>query len=140
MSERKINIAEVAEVSVDSKGVVRVHRVDVAVDCGPVVNPDPLEAQIQGAVALGLSTTLFEEIQFANGGVASANFDDYRLIRMSENPEVNVHIVKSDDEIGGIGEPGIMPLAPAVANAVFDATGVRLREIPFKPERVLAAL
>jgi isoquinoline 1-oxidoreductase beta subunit len=132
------NIAEVAEVSVDSKGVVRVHRVDVAVDCGPVVNPDPLEAQIQGAVAIGVSTTLFEEIQFADGGVASANFDDYRLIRMSENPEVNVHIVKSDDEIGGIGEPGIMPLAPAVANAVFNATGKRVRRLPLTPERVLA--
>ncbi len=64
--------------------VIQVHRVDVAVDCGPVVNPDPLEAQIQGAVTLGVSTTLFEEVQFANGGVASANFDDYRIVRMSE--------------------------------------------------------
>jgi isoquinoline 1-oxidoreductase beta subunit len=133
-------IAEVAEVSVDPKsGVIRVHRVDVAVDCGPVVNPDPLEAQIQGAVALGVSTTLFEEVQFANGGVASANFDDYYILRMSDNPEVNVHIVKSDEEIGGIGEPGIMPLAPAVANAVFNATGKRIRRLPLTPERVLAA-
>ena len=133
------NIAEVAEVSVDPKsGVIRVHRVDVAVDCGPVVNPDPLEAQIQGAVALGVSTTLFEEVQFADGGVASANFDDYHILRMSENPEVNVHIVKSDEEIGGIGEPGIMPLAPAVANAVFNATGKRIRRLPLTPERVLA--
>lgn len=74
-------IAQVAEVSVDPKiGAIRVHRVDVAVDCGPVVNPDPLEAQIQGAVALGVSTTLFEEVQFANGGVASANFDDYHIL------------------------------------------------------------
>jgi len=134
-------IAEVAEVSVDAKsGRIQVHRVDVAVDCGPVVNPDPLEAQIQGAVALGVSTTLFEEVQFANGGVASANFDDYRIIRMSENPEVNVHIVESNDDIGGIGEPGIMPLAPAVANAAFNATGGRLRRMPFTPERVLAAI
>jgi isoquinoline 1-oxidoreductase beta subunit len=134
-------IAEVAEVSVDAKsGRIQVHRIDVAVDCGPVVNPDPLEAQIQGAVALGVSTTLFEEVQFANGGVASANFDDYRILRMSENPEVNVHIVESNDDIGGIGEPGIMPLAPAVANAVFNATGGRLRRMPFTPERVLAAI
>lgn len=134
-------IAEVAEVSVDPKsGAVRVHRVDVAVDCGPVVNPDPLEAQIQGAVALGVSTTLFEEVQFANGGVASANFDDYRILRMSENPEVHVHIVKSNEDIGGIGEPGIMPLAPAVANAVFNATGARVRRMPLTPERVLAAI
>ena len=133
-------IAQVAEVSVDPKtGYVQVHRVDVAVDCGPVVNPDPLEAQIQGAVALGVSTTLFEEVQFANGGVSSANFDDYRILRMSENPEVNVHVIKSDEEIGGIGEPGIMPLAPAVANAVFNATGKRIRRLPLTPERVLAA-
>ncbi len=134
-------IAEVAEVSVDPKsGAIQVHRVDVAVDCGPVVNPDPLEAQIQGAVALGVSTALFEEVQFANGGVSSGNFDVYRILRMSENPEVNVHIVKSDEEIGGIGEPGIMPLAPAVANAVFNASGGRLRRMPFTPERVLAAI
>jgi isoquinoline 1-oxidoreductase beta subunit len=135
------SIAEVAEVSVDPKsGAVRVHRVDVAVDCGPVVNPDPLEAQIQGAVALGVSTALFEEVQFANGGVESANFDDYRILRMSENPEVHVHIVKSDEDIGGIGEPGIMPLAPAVANAVFNATGARVRRMPLTSESVLAAI
>jgi isoquinoline 1-oxidoreductase beta subunit len=134
-------IAEVAEVSVDAKsGAVRVHRVDVAVDPGPVVNPDAVEAQIQGAVALGVSTVLFEEVQFANGGVASANFDDYRILRMSENPEVHVHMVKSDADIGGIGEPGIMPLAPAVANAVFNATGARVRRMPLTPERVLAAI
>jgi isoquinoline 1-oxidoreductase beta subunit len=134
-------IAEVAEVSVDAKsGIIQVHRVDVVVDCGPVVNPDPLEAQIQGAVTLGVSTTLFEEVQFADGGVASANFDEYRIARMGETPDVHVHIVKSNDDIGGIGEPGIMPLAPAVANAVFNATGGRLRRMPFTPERVLAAI
>jgi isoquinoline 1-oxidoreductase beta subunit len=134
-------IAEVVEVSVDKKtGVVRIHRVDAAVDCGPVVNPGPAEAQIQGAVAMGVSTTLFEEVQFANGGVASANFDDYRLIRMSENPEVHVHFIKSNDAIGGIGEPGLMPLSPAVANAVFNATGARVRRMPLTPERVLAAI
>jgi isoquinoline 1-oxidoreductase beta subunit len=135
------NIAQVAEVSVDEKtGIIQVHRVDVAVDCGPVVNPDPLEAQIQGAVVLGVSTALFEEVQFADGGVASANFDDYRIATMSDAPDVNVHIVKSNEDIGGIGEPGIMPLAPAVANAVFNATGGRLRRMPFTPERVLAAI
>jgi isoquinoline 1-oxidoreductase beta subunit len=136
-------IAEVAEVSVDAEsGAIRVHRVDVAVDCGPVVNPDPLEAQIQGAVALGVSTTLFEEVLFDKGGVASANFDDYRILRMSENPEVHVHIVNNNnaEDIGGIGEPGIMPLAPAVANAVFDAIGARVRRMPLTPERVMAAI
>jgi CO/xanthine dehydrogenase Mo-binding subunit len=134
-------IAEVVEVSVDEKtGKVRVHRVDVAVDCGPVVNPDPLKAQIEGAVTLGTSTALFEEVEFADGGVASANFDDYRLITMSDTPHVNVNIVESDEEIGGIGEPGIIPLAAAVANAVYDAVGVRFRHLPLTPERVMAAM
>lgn len=134
-------IAEVAEVSVDEKtGVVKVLRVDAAVDCGPVVNPDPLEAQIQGAVVLGVSTTLYEEVEFADGGPSTGNFDQYTIATMKDTPDVRVHIIKSKEEIGGIGEPGIMPLAPAVANAVFSATGARLRRIPLTPGRVLAAL
>lgn len=134
-------IAEVAEVSVDEKdGTVKVHQVDVTVDCGPVVNPDPLKAQIEGAVTLALSTTLKEEVMFANGGVASENFEDYEILRMSEVPEINVHIIKSTEDIGGIGEPGVMPLAPSVANAVFNATGARLRRLPLTPQRVLSAM
>ena len=128
------SIAEVAEVSVEGDGTVRVHRVDAAVDCGPVVNPDALVAQIEGAVTLALSTALYEEVQFANGGVSSENFGDYRIIRMSEVPEINVHMVKTDAAapLGGIGEPGVTPLAPAVANAIFNATGKRLRRMPLK--------
>ena len=89
---------------------------------------------------MGLSTTFKERIEFADGGVKSANFDDYKLIRMSETPEIEVHIVKSTEAIGGIGEPGVTPTAPAVANAVFDATGARIRRIPMTPEIVLAAI
>ncbi|MFC1863982.1 molybdopterin cofactor-binding domain-containing protein, partial [Thermodesulfobacteriota bacterium] len=134
-------IAEVAEVSVDDKdGTVKVHRVDATVDCGPVINPDPLKAQIEGAVTMALSTTLKEEVMFANGGVASENFEDYEILRMSEVPEINVHIIKSTEDIGGIGEPGVMPLAPAVANAVFNATGTRIRRLPLTPQRVLSAM
>jgi isoquinoline 1-oxidoreductase beta subunit len=127
-------IAEVAEVSVDKDGKVKVHRVDVAVDCGPVVNPDALVAQIEGAVTLALSTVLHEEVQFSKGGVSSENFGDYHIIRMSEVPDIHVHMVKNNnvEEIGGIGEPGVTPLAPAVANAVFSLTGKRLRRIPLK--------
>ncbi len=77
---------------------------------------------------------------FSNGGVKSENFDDYKIIRMSEIPEIEVHIVKSTEPIGGIGEPGVPPLAPAVANAVFNATGARVRRIPLTPQRVLAAI
>jgi len=133
--------AQVAECSVDSKtGRIKVHRIVVAVDCGPVVNPDPLVAQIEGGVIMSLGTALKEEVKFANGGVKSANFDDYNIMRMSEVPEIQVHIVKSTEKIGGIGEVGVPPAAPALANALFKATGVRIRRIPLTPSIVLEAL
>jgi isoquinoline 1-oxidoreductase beta subunit len=134
-------VAQVADVSVNDKdGTVKVDRIVSAVDCGPVVNPDTVKAQIEGAVIEGLSSTLKEEIKFSNGGVKTANFDDYKIIRMSEIPEIEVHIVKSKEAIGGIGEPGVTPTAPAVANAVFNATGARIRRLPLTPQTVLAAI
>jgi isoquinoline 1-oxidoreductase beta subunit len=133
--------AHVAEVTVNEKdGTFRVHRIVVAVDCGPAVAPFNIKTQIEGAVTMALSTVLREEVKFANGGVSSANFDDYNPIRLSEVPDVEVHIIKSNEAIGGIGEPGVPPTAPAVANAVFNATGARVRRIPLTPERVLAAI
>jgi len=126
---------------VDEKnGTVKVDRIVAAVDCGPVVNPDPLIAQIEGAIVMGLSTIFKEKIEFANGGVKSANFDDYKLIRINDIPEIEVHMIKSKEQIGGIGEPGVTPTAPAVANAVFDATGARIRRIPMTPSIVLEAI
>jgi len=134
-------VAQVADLSVDKNtGKIKVHKVVAAVDCGPVVNPGPLVEQIEGGVILALSTALKEEVKFAKGGVATSNFHDYPIIRMSEVPEIEVHMVKSTDKIGGIGEPGVPPLAPAVANAVFNATGARIRRIPLTPEIVLAAI
>ena len=134
-------VAQVVDLSVDEKtGKIKVHKVVVAVDCGPVINPGPLVEQIEGGVIIALSTALKEEVKFAKGGVATSNFDDYHIIRMSEVPEIEVHMVKSTDKIGGIGEPGVPPLAPAVANAFFNATGVRIRRIPLTPEIVLAAI
>ncbi|HUL21435.1 MAG TPA: xanthine dehydrogenase family protein molybdopterin-binding subunit [Thermodesulfobacteriota bacterium] len=134
-------VAQVAEVSVNQgNGAVKVDRIVAAVDCGPVVNPDTIKAQIEGAVIEALSTTLKEEIMFSNGGVKSNNLDDYKIIRMSEIPEIEVHIIKSNEPIGGIGEPGVPPTAPAVANAVFNATGARIRRIPLTPQTVLAAI
>ncbi len=121
-------------------GKIKVHKVTAAVDCGPVVNPGPIAEQIEGGIVLALSTALKEEVKFANGGVASSNFDDYDMIRMSEVPEIEVHVVKSTDRLGGIGELGVPPLAPAFANAVFNATGVRFRRIPNTPDRVVAAM
>ena len=135
------DVAMVAEVSVNEKdGHVKVNRVVVAVDCGLAVNPDTVEAQIQGGVINALSTALKEEVRFANGGVKSANFDDYGILRMSEVPEIVVHIVKNNEKMGGIGEPGVPPTAPAVANAFFNATGVRIRRIPLTSKVVLEAL
>jgi len=134
-------VAEVAEVSVNRQtGAIQVHRVVCAVDCGPVVNPDTVDAQMAGALTMGLSAALKEKLQFANGGVQSNNFLDYPILRMSEAPDVEVYLVESDDQIGGAGEPSLAPIAPAVANAVFAATGVRIRTLPMTPARVLEAL
>jgi isoquinoline 1-oxidoreductase beta subunit len=110
------------------------------VDCGPVVNPAIVSAQMMGGLIMGQSAAMKEKIEFANGGVKSENFSDYELLPMSEAPDVDVHIVKSDAKLGGIGEPGTPPAAPAIANAVFAATGARIRQLPMKPETVLAAM
>jgi isoquinoline 1-oxidoreductase beta subunit len=134
-------VAQVAEVSVNDKtGALKVHRVVAAVDCGTAVNPDTTTAQIEGSIVIALSTVFKEEVRFANGGVKSANFDDYPVIRMSQVPEIEVHIVNTGEKLGGIGEPGVPPTAPAVANAVFKASGARVRRIPLTPDRILAAL
>jgi isoquinoline 1-oxidoreductase subunit beta len=135
------DVAAVAEVSVNEKdGQVKVNRVVVAVDCGLAVNPLNVEGQIQGGVINALSTALKEEVRFANGGVKSSNFEDYDVLRMSEVPDIEVHLVKGNDKMGGIGEPGVPPTAPAVANAFFSATGVRIRRIPLTSKVVLEAL
>jgi isoquinoline 1-oxidoreductase beta subunit len=135
------NVAAVADISVNDKdGKIKVHKITVAIDCGPVVNPDTVVAQVEGCAVMGCSTALKERIEFANGGVKSANFDDYKLLRMSEVPDIEVHIIKSTEKIGGVGEPPVTPIAPAIANAFFNLTGVRIRRLPLNPETVLAAI
>jgi isoquinoline 1-oxidoreductase subunit beta len=125
-------IAQVAEVSVESENRIRVHRVTCAVDCGFAVNPIGVEAQIQSAVAFGLGAVLHSAITFKEGRVQQGNFDDYQVLRMDEMPKVDVHIIKSRAKMGGIGEPGTAPIAPAVANAVFALTKRRLRSLPLQ--------
>ena len=132
-------VAQVAEVSVDEKtGTIKVHRVVCAVDCGDVINPAIITAQMEGGITMGLSAALKEGIELESGGVASSNFHNYELLRMHEAPDIEVHIIRSKEKLGGIGEPGVPPIAPAVANAVFNATGIRLRRLPMKPETVKA--
>jgi len=123
-------VAEVAEVSVGSDGAPRVHRVVCAVDCGPVVNPDIVEAQMQSAIVYGLTAALWGEITIDKGRVQQSNFHDYRMLRLAEMPAVEVHIVPSSDAQGGVGEPGTPPIAPAVCNALFVLTGKRIRKLP----------
>jgi isoquinoline 1-oxidoreductase beta subunit len=133
-------VAEVAEVSVEPNGQVRVHRVVCAVDCGTVVNPGIIEAQIEGGILYGLSAALSGEITFARGRCQQSNFHDAPLLRFSEAPAIEVHILKNDRPPTGIGEPSVPPIAPAVANAVSAAIGHRIRELPLTPVRVAAAM
>jgi isoquinoline 1-oxidoreductase beta subunit len=110
-----------------------VHRVVCAIDCGIAVNPDLIAAQMEGAIAFGLSAALREEITIEHGRVVQANFKDYPILTFPEMPEVEVHIVPRQDDPGGVGEPGVPPIAPAVANAIFAATGRRMRRLPLRP-------
>jgi len=128
-------VAHVAEVSMQD-GRPRVHRVTSAVDCGRVVNPDTVVAQVQGAVGFGLTATLYGAITLQDGRVEQGNFHDYRMLRIHEMPEVDVHIVPSEEPATGIGEPGVPPVAPAVCNALFALTGKRIRALPIRPEEL----
>jgi isoquinoline 1-oxidoreductase beta subunit len=126
-------MAHVAEVEVAKDGTVRVRRVVCAVDCGIVVNPDTVRAQIQSAVMFGITAALYGEITVKNGRVEQSNFDSYQMLRIDEAPEVEVYIVESLEPPGGMGEAGTSAIVPAVANAIFAATGKRLRKMPINP-------
>jgi isoquinoline 1-oxidoreductase beta subunit len=127
--------AQVVDLSVSSTGEIAVHRVVIAIDAGYLVNPRIVEAQMEGAVAYGLVAALHGEITLQQGQVQQSNFNDYRALRMNEMPRVEVVDASSGNrytpEWGGVGEPGTPPLAPAIANAVFAATGQRIRSLPF---------
>jgi len=126
-------VAMVAEVSI-AKNNLKVHKVTVAVDCGQVVNPDTIKAQMEGCVVFGLTAALYGEISFEKGRVKQRNFHDYKMVRMNEMPVVDVHIMDSKEKMGGVGEPGVPPVAPAVMNALFTLTGKRVRTLPLQPD------
>ncbi|WP_459618239.1 xanthine dehydrogenase family protein molybdopterin-binding subunit [Bordetella sp. 2513F-2] len=124
-------VAQVAEVAVSADGALRVERVVCAVDCGIAINPDVVRAQMEGGIGFGLAAALHGAITLADGAVQQSNFHDYPVLRMNEMPAVEVHIVPSEAPPTGVGEPGVPPIAPAVANAVYAAVGRRLRTLPF---------
>ncbi len=125
------DVAEIAEVSVEN-GKIRVHKVTCVLDCGQTVNPDIVRSQIEGGVIYGLTAALYGGLNLERGAIKESNFHDYPMLRMSESPEIEVVIIDSGTEPTGVGEPGLPPIAPAVANAVYKATGQRLRSLPLQ--------
>lgn len=132
-------VAQVAEVSINSDGGVRVHRVTCVLDCGRSVNPDTVASQAESGIIYGLTAALYGEITIANGRVQQTNFNDYEMLRLSDSPEIDVVTIESGAALGGLGEPATPPVAAAVANAVYILTGQRVRELPLKNYRFTAA-
>jgi isoquinoline 1-oxidoreductase beta subunit len=122
-------VAQVAEVELVD-GAVRVPRVVCAIDCGFVINPDTIEAQMESGIAYGLSAALYGKISIEQGGAVEGNFDSYPIVRMRDMPAVETHIIAEGDAIGGIGEVGLPCIAPAVCNALFALTGEPIRSLP----------
>ena len=123
-------LAQVAEVEVSKDGAVRVRRVVCAVDCGTVVNPDTVRAQIQSGIIFGVTAALHGEITLKDGRIQQSNFHDYQMLRMNEAPAIEVYIVQSTEPPGGMGETGTSAIPPALTNAIFAATGKRIRKLP----------
>jgi isoquinoline 1-oxidoreductase beta subunit len=129
-------VAQVAEVSVSKEGELKVHRVVCAIDCGLAVNPDGVKAQMESGIIFALTAVKYGQITFEDGKVKQRNFHDYPILRMHEAPLIEAHIVQSTEKMGGAGECGVPPLAPAVGNAIFAATGKRVRELPLRPDEL----
>jgi isoquinoline 1-oxidoreductase beta subunit len=125
-------VAQVAEISLDGKGGFKVDRVVCAVDCGVAINPDQVRVQMEGGIGFGLGAILHEELTLTGGRVEPGNYDAYFPLRIGEMPKVEVHIVPSQEPPTGVGEPGVPPIGPAVANALAAATGKRVRTLPFE--------
>jgi isoquinoline 1-oxidoreductase beta subunit len=126
------HVAQIAEISIDDRKMIHVHKVTCALDCGTVVDPDAVRAQIESAVVFGLTATLKSAITIEDDKVQESNFHDFPLLSMKETPRVETYFINSTRPPAGVGEPGVPPIAPAVANAVFVASGQRLRRLPLR--------
>ena len=124
-------VAQVAKISIE-RGQPKIHKIWCSIDCGKVVNPDTIEAQMQSGISTGLSQLLLEEVTFREGKAVQSNFHDYPILPANLMPEIEVAILESDAEIGGVGEPGTPPAAAAVCNALFKLSGTRIRKLPIK--------
>jgi isoquinoline 1-oxidoreductase beta subunit len=133
-------VAQVVEVEVPANGRVKVNRVTCAFDCGQLINPDTVKAQVESAIGWALSAALYGEITVKNGEVEQSNFDTYQVARINEMPRVDVHLVENHETPTGVGEPGVPPFIPAMLNAIHAATGVRLRRTPITPQALIAAM
>jgi isoquinoline 1-oxidoreductase beta subunit len=132
-------VAAVVEVEVDDAGKVQIPRVDIAADVGTVINPDRVKAQFEGASVFGASIALMGEITAAGGAIVESNFDTYHVARIQEAPIItNVHLVPSTEPPAGVGEPGVPPMLPAICNAIFAATGKRIRDLPIRNHKLNA--
>ena len=132
-------VASVVEVAVSDSGDLTIPRVDMVMDCGLYVNPDRIRSQLEGAVVYGLSLALYGEITAKQGAIVQSNYHDYPVMRIGAAPETHVHIVESQALSGGVGEPGQPPVAPALCNAIYAATGKRIRELPVSKHNLAKA-
>jgi isoquinoline 1-oxidoreductase beta subunit len=129
-------VGEVVKVSKDPKGGVKIDKVVAVMDCGWYVNPDIIRAQIEGSIIMALGAATIHETNFANGIAVEKNFHTYKMPRLTDTPEIEIHIVDNEEPAGGVGEPSLPPFAPALCNAIFDLTGKRIRKLPFNLNEV----
>ena len=129
-------VGEVVKVSKKTDGKIKIDKVWAVMDCGWYVNPDIIRAQVEGSIVMAYGAAAVHEIHFADGKAVETNFHQYKMPRINEIPEIEVHIMENDEKPGGVGEPGLPPFAPALCNAIFDLTGKRIRKLPFNINEV----